>query len=64
MKERHNLLKKNYSQTEAGKRFVIKTYERAVAIGDERMTRFCKEIFDLYNKYGLNRHIARPNWDW
>jgi len=57
----HNLLKKNYSQTEAGKRFVIKTYERAVALGDERMIRFCKDIFDIYNKHGLNRHIARPN---
>jgi len=59
----HNLLKKNYSQTEAGKRFAIKTYERAVAVSDESMIRFCKDIFDVYNKYGLNRHIARPNRD-
>lgn len=57
----HNLLKKNYSQTEPGKRFVIKTYERAVALGDESMIRFCKDIFDVYNKHGLNRHIHRPN---
>ncbi len=57
----HNLLKKNYSQTEAGKRYFIKIYENAVAIGDERMVRFCKEIFDVYDKKGVNSHIPRPN---
>lgn len=57
----HNLLKKNYSQTEAGKRYFTKIYETAVAIGDERMVRFCKEVFDVYDKKGINRHIPRPN---
>jgi len=57
----HNLLKKKYSQTEAGKRFFTKIYESAIAAGDERMVRFCKEIFDVYDKEGINGHIPRPN---
>jgi hypothetical protein len=54
-------LKKKYSQTEAGKRFFTKIYESAIANGDERMVRFCKEIFDIYDKEGINSHIPRPN---
>ena len=57
----HNLLKKNYSQTEAGKRYFIKIYEDAVDIGDMRMIEFCKQVFDAYNKYNVNTHIPRPN---
>lgn len=57
----HNLLKKNYSQTEAGKKYFIKIYENAVAIGDERMIKFCREVFDVYDKHGINGHIPRPN---
>ena len=56
-----NLMKKNYSQNEAGKRFIIKMYEQAVAIGDERMVRFCKDIFDAYDRHKINGHIKRPN---
>jgi hypothetical protein len=50
-----------YSQTEFGKRFMIKLYEDAVKMGDERMVNFCKEIFDVYDKYGVDSHIRRPN---
>ena len=57
----HNLMKKNYSQTEAGKRFVIKIYEQAVANSDEKMIKFCQEIFDVYNKFKINSHIKRPD---
>lgn len=57
----HNLLKKNYSQTEAGKKFFIKLYEKAVANNDERMIRFCKAVFDAYDEFGINGHIPRPN---
>lgn len=57
----HNLLKKNYSQTEAGKRYVIKIYETAIAISDERMIKFCGDIFDVYDKHGINHHVPRPN---
>jgi len=57
----HNLLKKNYSQTAAGKKYFIKIYETAVAINDERMIRFCREVFDVYDKHSINGHIPRPN---
>ncbi len=57
----HNLLKKNYSQTEFGKKLVTRIYQDAVAVGDERMIRFCKEIFDVYDKHKVNSHIPRPN---
>ena len=57
----HNLLKKNYSQTEAGKRYFIKTYEKAVAIGDDKMIKFCEQLFDVYNKHKVNTHIPRPD---
>lgn len=57
----HNLLKKNYSQTEAGKRYFIKTYEKAVEKNDQKMIKFCKEIFDIYNHFEINGHIERPD---
>ncbi len=47
----HNLLKKNYSQTEFGKRLVIDLYEKALKIGDNRIIKFCKSIFDVYNSF-------------
>lgn len=57
----HNLLKKNYTQTEAGKRYFIKIYEQAVANNDTNMINFCKCIFDCYDHYKVNGHIPRPN---
>lgn len=57
----HNLMKKNYSQTEAGKRYFIKIYEQAITIGDKKMTSFCKNVFDVYDRYRMNGHIKRPN---
>lgn len=57
----HNFLKKNYSQTEFGKRFLIKLYKDAVKKKDKSMIKFCTDIFDIYNKYRVNTHIPRPN---
>lgn len=57
----HNYLKKNYSQTEFGKRFFIRLYQDAVKIKDKRMIEFCKSIFDAYDKHRINGHIRRPN---
>lgn len=57
----HNLMKKNYSQTEAGKRYFIKIYEQAIANGDKKMVEFCKGVFDVYDKHRINGHIKRPN---
>jgi len=57
----HNLMKKNYSQTEAGKKYFIKIYEAATSIGDERMIKFCIDVFDAYDEHSVNGHIPRPN---
>lgn len=56
-----NLIKKNYSQTEAGKKYVIKMYEQAVAQNDKNKIDFCKAIFDVYNNFKINGNIPRPN---
>nr|MDO8097724.1 HNH endonuclease signature motif containing protein [Candidatus Njordarchaeota archaeon] len=57
----HNLIKKNYSQTEAGKRYFIKMYEQAIKSNDAKMIEFCKQVFDAYNRHGVNAHILRPD---
>ena len=57
----HNLMKKNYSQTEAGKRYFIGIYKKAVKFNDKRMINFCRCVFECYNKYGINGHIPKPN---
>lgn len=57
----HNNMKKNYSQTEAGKRYFIKIYEAAVANKDEKMIGFCQSVFDAYDEYYVNGHIPRPD---
>ncbi|HHT9119083.1 MAG TPA: HNH endonuclease [Candidatus Hypogeohydataceae bacterium YC41] len=57
----HNLLKKNYSQTEAGKRYFIRLYERATSVGDVRMVNFCNCVFECYDRHEINGHILRPN---
>lgn len=57
----HNLMKKNYSQTEAGKKYFIKLYEQAVANSDRRMADFCKCIFECYDFHRVNGHIKRPD---
>lgn len=57
----HNLMKKNYSQTEAAKRYFIKLYETAVKINDLKMINFCKDIFDIYDKHKIDAHIRRPD---
>jgi len=57
----HNLLKKKYSRTEAGKKYFIRMYEGAVKYNDEKMIRFCKSVFDAYDEHKINGHIPRPN---
>lgn len=53
----HNFIKKNYSQTEAGKRFFIKMREQAVQVNDANMTKFCDEVLELYSKFGYDEQI-------
>lgn len=56
----HNNLKSNYSATETGKRYLIRLYEKAVTIDDQRMIDFCEDIFDVFDKHGVDTHIDRP----
>lgn len=58
---KHNTLKKDYLQTEAGKRFFIKIYESGKKIDDPEMIAFCKSVFDVYDKHNIDRHIRRPD---
>lgn len=57
----HNLIKKNYSQTEMGKRVFIKLYKQALALKDEKIINFCKCVFECYDRHRVNGHIQRPN---
>jgi len=59
----HNLLKKRYSMTEAGKRFFANIYQDAVRNDDKTMISFCLEVFDIYDKYNIDTHIPRPQPD-
>lgn len=54
---RHNNLKKNYSQTESGKRMFIRLYERAKELGDEQNLAFFRDILRVYAQHGVNGHI-------
>jgi hypothetical protein len=53
----HNLRKKNYKQTETGKKMFIHLYELAKSRGDEGMMRFCEEILGTFEKHHINDHI-------
>ena len=59
----HNLRKRNYSQTEAGKRYFIRMYEIALEHQDEKIIAFCRAVFDAYDKHGVDDHIERPDTD-
>ena len=58
---KHNTLKKDYLQTEAGKRFFIKIYESAKKNDDTEMIAFCQSVFDAYDKHNVDRQITRPD---
>lgn len=58
---KHNNLKKNYSQTEAGKRFFVHTYELAIKNNDEKIIAFCESVFDAYDDHDMNGHVERPD---
>ncbi len=52
-----NFRKKNYSQTESGKKMFIRLWEKAKEIGDKNTLEFCEEILKTYEKYNINGHI-------
>ena len=58
---KHNLMKKDYGQTTAGKKYFIEIYNTAVANDDKNMIEFCKAVFDTYDDHDMNGHIERPD---
>ena len=56
----HNFQKKNYNQTETGKKMFIRLSEAAKSIGDEETVEFCEAVLTVYEKFNVNGHIQ---WD-
>ena len=54
---RHNFYKKNFNQTEAGKKMFIRLYEAAKADGESEIMEFCLDVLNLYDKHDINGHI-------
>lgn len=54
----HNFLKKNFKQTETGKKMFIRLYELAKAENNTELLKFTKEILETYEKNGINGHIV------
>ena len=53
----HNYKKKNYGQTETGKKMFIRLYEAAKNIGDDEIISFSAQVLDVFEKNDVNGHI-------
>lgn len=53
----HNFQKKNYKQTETGKKMFIRLYELAKKVKDEQLQKFCSDILSVYEEHNINAHI-------
>ena len=58
---RHNFIKKNYSQTETGKKSFIRLLELVQSQPDDPnssdLESFLIEVLQVYEKHGINGHI-------
>jgi len=54
----HNFQKKNYKQTETGKKMFIRLYELAKKSKDKKLQKFCEEVLTVYEKNCINCHIV------
>ncbi|MDR0643798.1 MAG: HNH endonuclease [Treponema sp.] len=54
----HNFKKKNYKQTETGKKMFIRLYEASKAIGDTDTQKFCAEVLEVFERNKVNGHIV------
>ena len=52
-----NFRKKNYNQTESGKKMFIRLWETSKRLGDKETQKFCEDILKTYEKYNVNDHI-------
>jgi hypothetical protein len=53
----HNFLKKNFKQTETGKKMFIRLYELSKSIGDNDLKDFASQILEVFEKNNINGHI-------
>ena len=53
----HNFLKKNFKQTETGKRFFIRLYEVAKKEKNHELQNFCAQVLDVFERNNINGHI-------
>ena len=53
-----NFRKKNYNQTESGKKMLIMLWKTAKKIGDGKTMKFCEEVLSVYEKFDINGHIV------
>lgn len=53
----HNFRKKNYKQTETGKKMFIRMYELSKSLGDIDNQKFCAEILEVFERNNVNGHI-------
>lgn len=54
---KHNFMKKNYKQTETGKKMFIRLHELAKHHGDKGLEKFCGDVLKVYEKHNINSHI-------
>ena len=50
-------MKKNFKQTETGKKMFIRLYDLAKSQGDEVLQNFCTELLEVFEKNNINGHI-------
>ena len=53
----HNFRKKNFKQTETGKKMFIRLYELSDSEGDHEMRDFCRNILEVFEVHNMNDHI-------
>jgi len=53
----HNFRKKNYKQTETGKKMFIRLYETVKALGDVETIKFCAQVLEVFERNNVNGHI-------
>jgi predicted restriction endonuclease len=53
----HNFLKKNFKQTETGKKMFIRLYNLAKKENNKKLLKFCTQILSVYEKNNINGHI-------
>lgn len=53
----HNIMKKNFKQTETGKKMFIRLYDLAKKENNNELRNFCSEILEVFEKNNINGHI-------